>query len=182
MKRFILAAGLILPAGLLAEDTQCNGTLQGSHDNVIVPQSAVCNLSNAQLNGSVYVQRNGALTISGRTYINGNVISEDGGRFVRIVGSSVRVGGNVQIKYNYDTSAIQQGTTIGGSLQYVENPGHLFASNVFIGSDLQLFKNTGGATLTRNTIRQNMQCKENVPAPTGSGNVAGDKEDQCKGL
>lgn len=165
-----------------AEDTTCTGKLRGSHDNVIVPPSATCELENARLNGSVYVQRNGAVIISGRTFVNGNVISEDGGRYVRIIGPSVRVGGNVQIKYNYETSAIQPGATIRGSLQYVENPGALFVTGVFIGSDLQLFKNTGGATLTENTIRQNMQCKENTPAPGGGGNVAGDKEDQCAGL
>lgn len=166
----------------LADDTTCTGKLRGSHDNVIVPQGANCELDDARLNGSVYVQRNGALVISGRTFVNGNVISEDGGRFVRIVGQSVRVGGNVQIKYNYETSAIQPGATIRGSLQYVENPGSLFVTGVFIGSDLQLFKNTGGATLTDNTIRQNMQCKENIPAPVGGGNRAGNKEDQCSGL
>jgi hypothetical protein len=71
---------------------------------------------------------------------------------------------------------------IHGNFQYVENSGPLFASGAFIGSDFQLFSNTGGATLTRNTIRQNMQCKENTPAPVGSGNRAGDKEDQCAGL
>lgn len=178
----LFAACLLAPAMLIGEDTQCTGTLKGAHDNVIVPEAAVCVLQGVRLNGSVYVKKNGAVTISGRSFINGNVISEDGGRFVRIIGTSVRVGGNVQMKYNYESSAIQPGTTINGSLQYVENPGALFVTGVFIGSDLQLFKNTGGATLTNNTIRQNLQCKENVPAPVGSGNVAGDKEDQCKAL
>jgi len=181
-KNKMFAAALCLPASLFAEDTACNGVLKGAHDNVIVHENAVCELTNARLNGSVLVKRNGALQITGRTFINGNVISEDGGKFVRIVGQSVRVGGNVQIKYNYETSAIQPGTTIKGSLQYVENPGALFVTGVFIGSDLQLFKNSGGATLTDNTIRQNMQCKENQPAPTGGGNVAGNKEDQCSRL
>lgn len=177
-----LAVALFSPMALLAEDTQCSGVLTGSHDNVIVPQSAVCSLRNAKLNGSVYVSQGGGLTISGRTYINGNVISEDGGAYVRIVGPSVVVGGNVQIKNNYQASSIQPGTLIHGNFQYVENSGPLFASGAFIGSDFQLFSNTGGATLTRNTIRQNMQCKENTPAPVGSGNRAGDKEDQCAGL
>ena len=71
---------------------------------------------------------------------------------------------------------------IRGNLQYVENPGFLNVSEAFIRGDLQLFKNTGGSLLTDNTIRQNMQCKENWPAPEGSGNVAGKKEDQCRRL
>ncbi len=108
---------MLFSAVSFAEDTRCMGTLRGAHDNVIVPSGATCVLENARLNGSVYVQRSGAVIISGRTFVNGNVISEDGGRFVRIVGQSVRVGGNVQIKYNYETSAIQPGATIRGSLQ-----------------------------------------------------------------
>ena len=55
-------------------------------------------------------------------------------------------------------------------------------SGVFIRGDLQVFKNTGGILLTDNTIRQNLQCKENLPRPTGSGNRAGSKEDQCRRL
>jgi uncharacterized protein YaiE (UPF0345 family) len=177
---FALACSL--PAGLLAEETRCTGQLTGSHDNVVVPQGAICSLVNAQLNGSVLVYRGGGVTISGRTYINGNVISEDGGAYVRISGPSVTVGGNVQIKYNFGASAIQKGTVIHGSFQYVENTGPLFATGAFIGSDFQLFNNSGGASISNNTIRQNMQCKENTPAPTGGGNRAGDKEDQCSGL
>jgi cytoskeletal protein CcmA (bactofilin family) len=177
-----VVAAMSLSAVAHAEETRCTGKIRGAHDNVMVPSGATCELENARLNGSVKVERNGALIISGRTFVNGSVISEDGGRYVRIVGQSVRVGGNVQIKYNYETSAIQPGATIRGSLQYVENPGALFLTGAFIGSDLQLFQNTGGLTLTENTIRQNMQCKENTPAPVGGGNVAGNKEDQCSGL
>ncbi|MBC7924091.1 MAG: hypothetical protein H7039_00390, partial [Bryobacteraceae bacterium] len=151
----LMITGVLSVAG---EETRCTGTITGSHDNVVVPQGAVCVLNNADLNGSVYVYRGGGITISGLTYINGNVISEDGGAYVRITGRSVTVGGNVQIKYNYQTSSLHPGTSIQGSLQYVENTGYLSVSGVFIGSDLQLFKNTGGASLTRNTIRQNMQC------------------------
>jgi hypothetical protein len=178
----LVLGATVLSVAAMAEETRCIGVVTGSHDNVVVPQGAVCTLRNAQLNGSVYVNRGGGLTISGRTYINGNVQSEEGGAYVRISGPSVTIGGNVQMKYNYQASSLQPGTTIHGSLQYVENTGYLTVTGVFIGSDLQLFKNTGGAALSRNTIRQNMQCKENVPAPTGSGNRAGDKEDQCARL
>jgi hypothetical protein len=172
----------LLPAAALAEETTCTGTITGSHDNVVVPQGATCTINDASLNGSVYVQRGGGVTISGRTYINGNVQSEDGGAYVRTTGSSVTIGGNVQIKYNFQSSSFQSGTTIQGSLQYVENTGFLSVSGVFIGSDLQLFSNTGGASLVRNVIRQNMQCKENNPPPTGGRNRAGNKEDQCASL
>jgi hypothetical protein len=33
-----------------------------------------------------------------------------------------------------------------------------------------------------NTVVQNLQCKQNLPAPTGGDNTAGDKEGQCAAL
>jgi hypothetical protein len=46
----------------------------------------------------------------------------------------------------------------------------------------QADENTGEATPIRNVIAENMQCKQNNPPPTGSGNTAGSKEDQGAGL
>lgn len=178
----LIALALCLPAGLLANDTVCTGVVTGSHQNVEVPQGATCDLRNAWVDGNVKVYRNGALTVSGRTFIKGNVESEEGGRYVRLIGPSVTVAGNVQIKHSWEASSILSGVQIRGNLQYEENPGFLTVSEAFIRGDLQLFKNTGGALLTDNTIRQNMQCKENYPAPAGSGNLAKEKEDQCRGL
>jgi hypothetical protein len=52
-----------------------------------------------------------------------------------------------------------------------------------VGGNLQVFHNRGGVRLAYNTIRGNLQCTQNVPAPTGSDNQAqGGKEDQCSGL
>jgi hypothetical protein len=47
---------------------------------------------------------------------------------------------------------------------------------------MQIFQNTGGVKLLRNMVAENLQCKSNFPAPTGGGNIAGDKEDQCENL
>jgi hypothetical protein len=43
-------------------------------------------------------------------------------------------------------------------------------------------ENLGGALLYTNRIVGNLQCKQNQPAPDGSGNIAALKEDQCVGL
>ena len=51
-----------------------------------------------------------------------------------------------------------------------------------IGGSLQAVKNTGGLSINNNTIDGNLQCKENQPAPTGSGNTAALKTDQCRAL
>jgi hypothetical protein len=46
-----------------------------------------------------------------------------------------------------------------------------------------VFQNPGGVSITSNRVNGNLQCKENVPAPTGGGNIVqGNKEDQCAGL
>ena len=46
--------------------------------------------------------------------------------------------------------------------------------------DLQLFANLGGTAVSNNRVSGNLQCADNLPAPTGGRNiVAGNKEDQC---
>ncbi len=74
------------------------------------------------------------------------------------------------------------GLFIGGDLQLSENIGVLSSSGTRVRGNLQVVKNSGGVLLLNNTIAQSLQCKENTPAPTGSGNVAGDKEEQCRAL
>lgn len=179
----LFLAVLTLTAGALrADETVCTGSISGSHDNVLVPGFATCSITDARIEGNVKVEQGGAVTISGRTFIDGNVQS-DGGRFVRLLGGGVTVGGDVQIKKATETSAIQPGTQVLGNFQYEENQAFLFATGAFIQGDFQVFKNLGGASISRNTIRQNLQCKENIPAPLGGGNVVGgNKEDQCRRL
>jgi hypothetical protein len=53
--------------------------------------------------------------------------------------------------------------------------------NTILGN-LQAVSNTGGLVIENNTIAENLQCKQNNPPPTGGGNTAGDKEDQCAKL
>ena len=49
--------------------------------------------------------------------------------------------------------------------------------------DVQSFSNRGAQLIARNRINGNLQCKQNVPAPRGWGNVVGgNKEDQCRRL
>lgn len=85
------------------------------------------------------------------------------------------VDGNIQVKRR--AFALVEGSTIDGDLQVEERGASLEARGNF-----QVFKNSGGVELVSNWIRQNLQCKENCPAPFGGGNVAGEKEDQCARL
>jgi hypothetical protein len=90
------------------------------------------------------------------------------------------VGGNIQIKQG--GSARIHRVDILGDMQLESNRGAVRATENEVGGNMQVFQNTGGVTLLRNVIAENLQCKENSPPPTGGGNVAGDKEDQCANL
>jgi hypothetical protein len=71
---------------------------------------------------------------------------------------------------------------INGDILFDDNVGPLLAHANVLGGNLQAFQNTGGVTLTNNRMKGNLQCKENEPAPTGGGNRAASKEDQCSRL
>ncbi len=44
------------------------------------------------------------------------------------------------------------------------------------------FESNGARIVARDTIAENLQWKEHNPPPTGGGNTADDKEDQCAAL
>lgn len=59
-------------------------------------------------------------------------------------------------------------------------------SNI-VGDNLGVNKNLNGTQVFSNRANDNIDCTDNVPAPTGSGNVAGadgggSKTGQCAGL
>jgi hypothetical protein len=184
-KDLAAAAALFISFGAntaLMADTPCSGVLTGAFENVTVPSGATCELKNARVDGNVIVEPGGAVTLSDRTYVHGSVQS-DGGRYVRLLGAGVAVGGDVQIKRASEASGMLRGTLVLGNFQYVENTGYLFAFRSFVDGSLQMFSNSGGAVIAGNVIRENLQCKENTPPPTGSYNtVGGNKEDQCAGF
>jgi hypothetical protein len=177
-----LAVALLACASeMKAEETICRGSITGSHDNVTVPDGASCSITNARIEGNVEVKTGSALVVSGPVYIGGNVQSEES-RSVILAGLGITIEGSVQIKKATEVVRIERGTTVLGNIQYEENNAPLTMTGTFVHGDFQMEKNFGGASLQNNTIRQNMQCKENRPAPTGGANRAGQKEDQCSAL
>ena len=168
MKRFtttILGTALALGGtvafapGASAEERACRGSIGAvTLDNVRVPAGATCTLTGTTLKGTLKVERGATLTAS-RVRVNGNVQSE-GHRSVRVLDS--RVGGSIQL--------VQ-----GGALDVRRN---------IVNGDVQAFSNsTGVKSFYTNRIGGNLQCKSNVPAPVGSGNIVeGNKEDQCRRL
>jgi hypothetical protein len=177
----IVVLTLACTTPLKAEETICNGNLSGQHDNVTVPDGSTCSIANARIEGNLKVKTASAVMLTGPIYIGGNLQSEES-RSIILSGQGITVEGSIQIKKAYEAVRIERGTTVLGNFQYEENSAPLSLTFTSILGDLQLFKNIGGARLQNNNIRQNMQCKENFPKPTGSGNRAEQKEDQCSAL
>jgi hypothetical protein len=158
---FLAAAVLAaLPATAAAEERTCRGALGAVQvDNLRVPDGATCILTGTRVQGTVKVESDAVLRARAIKVV-GNVQAENHRRVV-ITGRRTRIDGSVQI----------------------EQGGAFTLARAFVGSDVQVFTNRGAIAVRRNTIEGNLQCKENVPAPTGSGNVVhGNKEDQCSRL
>ena len=79
---------------------------------------------------------------------------------------------------------VGQPNTVRGDVQLLKNSFSLTRlQRNTVGGDVQLFENVlGSSDISFNTIRENLQCKENAPPPTGGGNTAAKKEDQCAAL
>ena len=93
------------------------------------------------------------------------------------------VGGSVQLE-NGRSGGLGRiaSTEIDGDLQFFTNRARMVAQGNTVLSNLQAVSNTGGLVIKNNRISENLQCKQNNPPPTGGGNTAGDKEDQCATL
>lgn len=175
----VLASAVLLPAGYLhAEETRCTGTIGSTRlDNIVVPANRNCTLNGTRAKGTVKVA-NGASLVANGVQVNGNIQAE--GAYSVVVRRNSFVGGSIQLKQG--GGATISATRINGDLQLEENARRLYAIENTIGGNLQAYQNRGGVSLIRNDIDGNLQCKENRPVPTGSGNRADSKEDQCSRL
>lgn len=172
----LLLAAVSLPS--LAEEFTCRGVVGAvALDNIHVPDGATCVLQRTRLNGSIVVGSNATLQATSVT-VNGNLQAE-GSYAVTVNGASV-IGGSVQIVQG--GSALIDRARINGDLYFDANRAPVVATRNMVGGNLQAFQNTGAVRLEGNRMNGNLQCKENMPAPTGAGNVAPSKEDQCARL
>jgi hypothetical protein len=166
-----LASGAVADRLALASTCQLGAT---TVENFEVPQDTTCTLTGTIVQGNVIVQRGGTL-IAARIRVEGNVQAE-GAAKVNVANSTV--GGSVQIKQGGSARVVR--TSIEGDLQFDAMTAPLDARYNTVGGSVQAFQNSGRLEISRNRIDGNLQCKENSPAPLGTGNiVGGNKEDQC---
>ena len=169
-----------LPAATFASGSNvvCRNLSLGerTYANVEVPAGARCELTGTRLTGNLELG-SGASVHARNVNAAGN-LQGDGPGTVTVSGG--RFNGSVQLERGQ--TATLSGMGIGGSVQLKVNAGLLWLQDLRVTGDIQLFDNRGGATLNRNVVNGNLQCQGNVPAPSGSGNGAASKEDQCSAL
>ena len=74
-------------------------------------------------------------------------------------------------------------TGVGGDVRAIENRGASSLDANTVGDDVEVSEHRGSIAITGNEGEGNLQCRRNVPAPTGGGNVVGgNREGQCRGL
>ena len=164
-----------LPAS--AEERVCSGSLGAiTVDNLVVPQRATCRLDRTRVTGNIFVRR-AATLIAARIVVIGN-IQADNPKFVAVRnGSRARL---VQVKQGGGATVVDE-CLVDGVLRLVSNSAALRVLNNTVGADVQAFQNRGGAEISDNRIDGNLQCKANVPARIGGGNIVqGNEEDQCR--
>lgn len=170
--------------------TRVRGSVKVAFDGTVIANAAridgniqaedarsVTTGSGTTVNGDVQVKRRAVARIENTT-IGGNLQIEEAG--ASLVSTDSRITGDVQVTKAERAELAR--LTVNGDVQFSENVGALRSEAAVVGGNMQIEKNRGGVTLLANRIRQVLECKENAPAPTGSGNNAGEKKEQCRAL
>ena len=175
----MLASVLVTTPVALAEETSCRGTIGArTVDNLRVPSGTSCTLEGTSVKGTITVEGGATLRARGVKVI-GNIQAENH-KYVAVTGGST-VGGSIQIDQGGAFKIVNVQTK--GSIQVVSNQGSSLLEQNRVNADIQVFSHRDGIRIVSNRVDGNLQCKENSPAPTGSGNIVqGNKEDQCKRL
>ena len=176
-----LMALLVAAQAAQAEERVCRGTIgSATVDNLRVPQGASCTLNGTRVEGTVKVEQKATL-VANTIRVKGNVQSE-GFKNITLRENSVVVG-SVQLENGLDGgSGRVLNSKVNGDLQFFSNDSRMIARGNTILANFQANQNTGGLVIQNNRISENLQCQANTPPPTGGGNTAGDKEDQCAAL
>ena len=174
-----LTSALATAPQALAEATRCRGALGAvTVDDLLVPSGATCILDGTIVRGNISV-RSGATLDATRVSVRGNIQSDEHAA-VGVDGAS-KVGGSIQLRRGGAFSILD--TAVGGDIQVDENRGASSLDANTVGDDVHVIRHRDGVTITNNQIDGNLQCRDNVPAPVGGGNVVeGNVDGQCRRL
>lgn len=192
---------LLATAPRAQADTTCNTTYQTFQTitgNLNVPSNATCYFAaGASVTGNTTVGNGATLFMLGGN-VSGNVQGNNCGSVILV---AVAVGGNVQIgncrgTATYPVGGVVDLGTIHGDFQchnntVDQNACVLFFSQVM--GNVQVTNNVSSSSIAswiiENTISKNLECQNNIPAPTNTGlpntvtgNPNQNTEGQCKGF
>ena len=156
----------------------CNNVMLGaqSYQNIVVPAGAHCVLLGTSLTGNLELRTGASLEASNVT-MDGNLLGVSAGG-IRVTGG--RVGGSVQVEKSQALAL--GGTVVEGSVYLDANAGFIGLQDLRVTGDIQLTDNRGGASINRTVAGGDLECEGNLFTPSGGGNHATSKEDQCRGL
>jgi hypothetical protein len=176
----VLGGALMTTQSAVAGDIVCPGYIGPTTIDGTVVVVGDCTLDRTNVDGNVLLEIGGDL-LALRARINGNV-QTDGAERVRIRRSEI--GGDIQLTGLYGSTRSEVlSTAVGGTLDVHHNEARLLLNLNEVTSDLKANNNTGGVSISGNTIGGNLQCQNNSPPPTGGNNIVdGSKEDQCERL
>lgn len=178
----LAAASLLAPsvsAQTQPQNVVCNGTIGAvTVDNLEVLEFSSCVLNGTRVLGSISVKPQARLTADA-VNVRGNVEATEA---VSVVVRNSAIAG--------DLSAVQGGVarflrnTVGGDILVDGQFGAVAVNGNRVGTgvagNVEVYGNFGGTQVFNNRVGGNLQCKENLPIPTGGNNVVvGNKEDQC---
>jgi hypothetical protein len=214
-----LVAALVVaaPAQAGGPPTECNGAIIAGSvpGNLVVPSGDFCLIQNTTVGGNVLVTQ-GAIGFSalGGNTIKGSVLSPGPIVFdIRVLASTVghdilvaqmqpgsaggicrsTIGGNVILQNNggfmnvgsgfpFDVCpSPTSGNHIGGNLIVDSNSGGNTITNNTVDQGVHVNNNTSFEDILENTIAHTLECNNNTPPPFSAGNTADNFVGQCTG-
>ena len=147
-------------------------------EDLEIPRNTTCVLTNVHVRGKLTL-RTGARLIASDLRVD-EALEADGADELTL--TDARIDGD--LKYEKGSSVAISDSWFDGKLELKSNRGSIELRDNIIEDDVKLEKNSGGPfILLRNTIYGKLECKDNEPRPTGSGNVVEDERvEQCRGL
>ncbi len=167
----------------LAGDTECRGTLGAVTivGSLIVPDDATCTLDGTTIQGAVVVKSRATLIATAIT-ATGGIQAQSATKVMicdSVIGNSVSLskggdfGGSVGLHNN----------KINGDIQLQDNRHPIQLLSNLVSGSIAAQGNSDGLDITGNGTMKDpvngIQCQDNMPAPTGSGNVAHQFQGQC---
>lgn len=172
----------VLPAAAIPPGSgtfTCRGVRIGAIDldTVVVPAGALCVLDGTALRGSLQVE-SGAVVDARNLRATGSVQAQ--GAAAVLIGGNSTIGGSVQLAQGDRATLLN--AQVAGDIQITAQRGAVLVQDNRVGGNVQLEDNRGGVTVNTNVATGNLQCKQNLPPPIGTGNRAAQLQDQCAQL